>query len=128
MRVRKDGQLVHVLLTISSIQDRLGNVVGNATVVHDITEAQAFGSGAGASEESLRTVLANAPLILFAFDRDGRSTVRAGRALAGFADYQGMSRTTPPISLLTTFMKTIPRRRRTSAALWLARASPAWSR
>ena len=95
VRVRKDGQLVDVSLTISPIQDSLGNVVGNATVVRDITEARRSEAALRASEERLRTVLANAPLILFAFDRDGRYTVRTGRALAGLATDQGISATEP---------------------------------
>ena len=95
VRVRKDGQLVDVSLTISPIQDSLGNVVGNATVVRDITEARRSEAALRASEERLRTVLANAPLILFAFDRDGRYTVRTGRALAGLATDQGISAIEP---------------------------------
>jgi PAS domain S-box-containing protein len=51
VRVRKDGQRIHVAVTISPIRDRTGRVVGASTVSRDVTERKR-------AEESLR--LANA--------------------------------------------------------------------
>ena len=37
-RVRKDGQIIHVALTISPIKDASGQIVGASTIARDITE------------------------------------------------------------------------------------------
>jgi len=38
LRMKKDGTLIHVSLTISPIKDRLGNVIGLSKIARDITE------------------------------------------------------------------------------------------
>jgi two-component system sensor histidine kinase VicK len=38
MRLRKDGQLIHVSLTISPIKDAAGNITGVSTISRDITD------------------------------------------------------------------------------------------
>jgi two-component system sensor histidine kinase VicK len=38
VRMKKDGTLIHVSLTISPIKDRLGNVIGLSKIARDITE------------------------------------------------------------------------------------------
>ena len=38
VRVRKDGQTVHVSVTISPIKDEAGNIIGISKIARDITE------------------------------------------------------------------------------------------
>jgi two-component system, cell cycle sensor histidine kinase PleC len=37
-RIRKDGTLIDISLTLSSIKDNLGNIIGVSAIMHDITE------------------------------------------------------------------------------------------
>jgi PAS domain S-box-containing protein len=55
-RVRKDGRVIDVSLTVSPIRDSEGTIVGASSVGRDITEQNALGEALKASE--LRSVLA----------------------------------------------------------------------
>lgn len=63
--------------------ERFGPVVG------EFADRNQAAAALGASEERLRTVLDNAPLILFAVDGHGRSTMRAGSGLTELAARHG---------------------------------------
>ena len=67
--------------------ERLGPVVG------EFADRKQAAAALGASEERLRTVLDNAPLILFAVDGHGRSTMRAGSGLTELAARHGFPST-----------------------------------
>lgn len=41
-RTRKDGRIIHVSLTISSIKDSTGQIIGSSTIARDITERKAI--------------------------------------------------------------------------------------
>jgi len=57
----------------------VGGVIVNA---HDVTERKRAEAALRASEERLRTVVTNAPIVLFAVDRDGVFTLSDGQGLA----------------------------------------------
>ena len=61
-------------------RDKDGQVVGLVCVAHDITE-QKLEVQLKESNERLRTVMTNAPIILFATNKEGMITVSEGRAL-----------------------------------------------
>jgi len=67
VRVRKDGQRIHVALTISPILDATGTMVGSSTIARDITERRH-------SEDALRklsTALEQTADLVWITDRDG---------------------------------------------------------
>lgn len=57
----------------------VGGIIINA---HDVTERKRVETALRASEERLRTVVTNAPIVLFAVDRDGVFTLSDGQGLA----------------------------------------------
>ena len=57
----------------------VGGIIVNA---HDVTERKRAETALRASEERLRTVVTNAPIMLFAVDRDGVFTLSDGQGLA----------------------------------------------
>jgi PAS domain S-box-containing protein len=73
--------------------ERRKQVHAAATSVRDNTDRRQAVAELGASEDRLRTVLDNAPLILFAVDGQGRSTLRAGRGLTDLAARHGFPST-----------------------------------
>jgi PAS domain S-box-containing protein len=72
MRVRKDGRLIHVSLSVSPVLDESGNIVGATTIARDITERKR------AEEELRRASLYARSLIeasldpLVTINKDGR--------------------------------------------------------
>jgi len=62
LRVRKDGTMFPVLLTVSPIRDANGAVVGASTITRDVTEArQAFEAARSMIESSLDALVAISP-------------------------------------------------------------------
>ncbi len=64
------------------LRDANGAVTGVIGVSTDVTERLRAAEALRASEELLRTVITNAPLLIFALDRDGVFTLSEGQALA----------------------------------------------
>jgi PAS domain S-box-containing protein len=56
VRLRKDGQLIHVSLTISPVLDSDGSIIGASTIGHDITERKRTEEALRESETKLRTI------------------------------------------------------------------------
>ncbi|AWP23106.1 hypothetical protein C4901_06990 [Acidiferrobacter sp. SPIII_3] len=81
IRVRKDGRLIQVSLTISPVYDLLGRVVGASKIARDITAHRAAERALAQAEERLRAVVDAAPVVLFACDAQGQMTLLKGRAL-----------------------------------------------
>lgn len=80
-RVRRDGSLVEVSLTVSPLRDAAGAIVGALSVVRDVTERKAFERARRAAEERYRTLFENAVAGIFEATVDGR-LVAVNRALA----------------------------------------------
>ncbi|MCW3089705.1 MAG: hypothetical protein JWP81_774 [Ferruginibacter sp.] len=59
VRIRKDGKMIHVSLTISPIRDALGNIIGASKISRDITEQKLMEEKLINSEEQLRQTLDN---------------------------------------------------------------------
>jgi PAS domain S-box-containing protein len=90
-RLRKDGSLVYVSITISAIKNAEENITGVCKIVRDITEKVEANHKLHLSEERywdermlLRTLIDNLPLNVYAKDIHSRKT------LANRADYEFM--------------------------------------
>ncbi len=53
-RIRKDGTLVHVSLTISPLKDVAGKIIGASKIIRDITERKAIEDALKKAEEKLK--------------------------------------------------------------------------
>jgi PAS domain S-box-containing protein len=54
LRIRKDGRIIHVSLTVSPVKDETGKIVGASTIAHDITERKESEKALSALEAELR--------------------------------------------------------------------------
>jgi PAS domain S-box-containing protein len=54
LRRRKDGELIHVSLTVSPVHDREGRIIGASTIARDITERKQAAQALQMSEERQR--------------------------------------------------------------------------
>src|SRR6266700_2239667 len=67
---RGDGQLVDLVIMVSPLHDTSGQLLGYFGQVEDITARNEASRALRASEARLRSVIANAPIVLSGFDRD----------------------------------------------------------
>ena len=72
VRMRKDGSVVDVSLTISPIRNGAGLVVGAATTARDISGRKRNEEALRQSEEKYRSVIDNIPDIVWTADAEGR--------------------------------------------------------
>jgi two-component system, cell cycle sensor histidine kinase and response regulator CckA len=91
---RADGTRVFVRAFARPLFDEQGNIAHIVVAFMDITGEIETRARAEIAERHLQHVLANAPLILFAFDRRGTVTLSEGRGLAaiGFAPKELLGR------------------------------------
>jgi PAS domain S-box-containing protein len=71
-RLRKDGTLITVALTVSPIRSRDGSIVGASTIARDITTALGVEAALRATEALTTSVLESALDAVLMIDRDGR--------------------------------------------------------
>ena len=55
-RLRKDGQMIHISLSVSPIKDEQDQIIGAATIARDITERKKSDLALQASEEKYRSI------------------------------------------------------------------------
>ena len=72
VRMRKDGTLPDVSLTISPIRNAAGDIVGAAKIARDITERKRVERALSASTKREREMIENALNVICAIDADGR--------------------------------------------------------
>jgi PAS domain S-box-containing protein len=73
-RIRKDGHLIDVSITISPIKNKAGRIVGASVIARDITKHKQAEAALRLSEERLRIALKNAPVVVFTQDLQLRYT------------------------------------------------------
>jgi len=71
VRVRKDGTLLDLSLTISLIRNAAREVVGAATIARDISERKRAEEAIRESEEKYRLLVANIPDVVWTADDEG---------------------------------------------------------
>jgi PAS domain S-box-containing protein len=72
VRVRKDGSLADISLTVSPIRGPDGTIIGASKIARDITERKLAAARVAQSEQQLRLVTDNAPVFIAYCDRDMR--------------------------------------------------------
>jgi PAS domain S-box-containing protein len=77
---RADGARLELLISAAVLRDPLGRPLGFFGQVQDLTERNRAARELRASELRLRSVIANAPIVLSVYDRDGICTFSEGRA------------------------------------------------
>jgi PAS domain S-box-containing protein len=76
-----DGRVIDASVSSYLLRDPDGVVVGIEGIARDITKRKSVEEALREAEERLRTLVANAPVTLFAIDREGVFTVAEGRAM-----------------------------------------------
>jgi PAS domain S-box-containing protein len=92
---RRDGRRVHVRAVGKPMVDASGTITHVAIAFFDITREAEAQEARSRAEERLRSVVGNAPVVLFALDREATITFVDGRGLARLglepADFLGKS-------------------------------------
>ncbi len=80
--IHRDGGIVWIDLSIASLRDARGEIAFFLAVSQDITERKQYELALARNEELLRTVVENAPVMLFSIDRDGVFNLSEGKGLS----------------------------------------------
>ena len=98
-RVRRDGQTIHVALTISPIKDASGQIVGASTIARDITERKQTEAQIRRLVDLQSAILNNAAYMVISTDGQGVITTfnpAAERAL-GYTAEECVGKLTPSV-------------------------------
>jgi PAS domain S-box-containing protein len=74
VRMRKDGSLIDISLTISPVRDQNGKVVGASKIARDVSERKAMEARLHERELHLSTLLNAVPAAIYTTDGDGNVT------------------------------------------------------
>ena len=77
---RADGGVVELLFGVTVLRDRQLRPLGFLAQAQDVTERNRATRAAKTNEAWLRSVIANAPIVISVYDRDGICTFSEGRA------------------------------------------------
>jgi PAS domain S-box-containing protein len=72
VRVKKDGTLIHVAVTLSPVKDGEGQIIAISGIIRDITEQKRAAEALRESDARLRSIFEGAPVGLFRSTLDGR--------------------------------------------------------
>ena len=86
LRVKKDGTIIHVALTVSPIRDKDGRMIGSSGIVRDVTARKLIEDALRRSEAINRSFVENAPFGILRTTPDGR-IVQANPALVEMLGY-----------------------------------------
>lgn len=94
MRLRKDGSLLPVSLTISPIRDMQGRIVGASKIARDMTEVKLAGHAVQQREALLRSILDTVPDAMIVIDERGliQSFSATAERLFGYAESEILDR------------------------------------
>jgi PAS domain S-box-containing protein len=92
---RPGGGLVELLFRVTVLRDRRGGPLGLLAYARDVTEHNRTTRALKTNETWLRSVIANAPIVMSVYDRDGRCTFSEGRAFdrVGISPAERLGRT-----------------------------------
>src|SRR6266545_4327369 len=77
---RADGSVVELLFSVTVLRDRGHRPLGFLAQAQDVTERNQATRALKTNEAWLRSVIANAPIVISVYDRDGICTFSEGRA------------------------------------------------
>src|SRR6266568_5074898 len=77
---RADGGAVELLFSVTVLRDRGHRPLGFLAQAQDVTERNQATRALKTNEAWLRSVIANAPIVISVYDRDGICTFSGGRA------------------------------------------------
>ncbi len=87
-RIRKDGQRIHVSLTLSQIREADGRIIGFSTIARDITEFRRMREAISRRERELDDLFEQASVGLVLVSPDGE-TLRANQAFLSVLEMPG---------------------------------------
>ncbi len=87
--IRKDGTVIHVMLNLGLIRDEHSTPKFYVGQVTDITERRQVESELQLRQQQLATILAHAPLVLFAINPQGIYTLAEGAGLSAMGRQPG---------------------------------------
>lgn len=81
-RLRKDGKLIHISLSLSPIKDGDGNIIGITKISRDITEVKEAAEALHRTQHIYKTIASNIPgTIICLFDKDYKYKLIEGEML-----------------------------------------------